>query len=865
MYTVFAFLWLESLQFRGSFLPWLAIALGVAAVVAVVALYVKESGKIALLPRITMALLRVAIVSLIAMLLMRPVWVAEKHTDKIRPVAVLIDVSQSMDSADPRPNLDDQARAAIAFGLVDADKGLPTELPSTGDKSLDKPKRIEVARAALTNPKIDFFKRLSNEGKQPLEIYTFGSQRVGRDSVNEDWLKNLTATEPKTAIVESAFELLNRDDADAPSAIVIVTDGRENAGPKSLDDLSRECYRRNIPLYVYGVGSSAFGQLQTAFGSGASDKSDSARVGSDTDVPNTLFVDDITAVPVRYKVTGVSEGIATITLKYGDREVATKQEKFTLAPDELREGKTFATVMKFTPTKADAETKKQEYSVNVSIASGTGPSAISLNNTMSRPAQVVSRKLKLLWVDSLPRRDFQFMQRDLLRDRRIDAKFYLTEGDRAAMRSGPPWMIEFSREVNGVLNIERAEFRKLLFDFDLIVLGDIPGKFFTKDQQEVIKEFVTEGGGLIQIAGRWHGPAGWANEKGIGPTKPQTNPIADVLPVEFEAVRFPIQALDNPVGFVPVLAPGASRTQIVSLEDDPIDNAERWGKRGTAAIQPSEKQLKPLYWYYPVTKVKPAADVFLVHPTARTPAPDNKEMPLLVGHSFGRGYVLFVGFDDTWRWRFNNQSKLTGKFWTQAIYTAGIPRIIGTKMTQLSSNTLAPVLGTTGEYYLRVFDDNFQPLTSDVIEGTLEKLDAEPNDKDRTVPVKFLKVQGAAGEYTVTLPYNKAGNFRLSVDPKNKNPASLNFPVIHPPEHELSPGPMDEPAMRKLTRESRKLEADAGFYREETLIRLPGDITPKYSPLSNRSEILLWNEWAMILLIGLLTAEWFLRKVNGMS
>jgi hypothetical protein len=430
-------------------------------------------------------------------------------------------------------------------------------------------------------------------------------------------------------------------------------------------------------------------------------------------------------------------------------------------------------------------------------------------------------------------------------------------------------MIEFSREVGGVLNIERPEFRKLLFEFDLLILGDVPGKFFTREHQEVIKEFVTEGGGLIHIAGRWHAPAAWAPEKpGLAPGT-TTNPIADVLPVEFEAVRFPIQALENPVGFVPVLAPGAARTQIVSLEEDPIDNAELWGKRKRAGEPatdvPNEKQLKPLFWFYPVTKVKPAADVFLTHPTARTPAPDNREMPLLVGHHFGKGYVLYVGFDDTWRWRFNSQSKWMGRFWTQAIYTAGIPRIVGTKQTQLSTNTLNPTLGTTGEYYVRVFNESFQPFTAEELEGLLQKTDAEPNDKDAQVPIKFRKVPGVDGEYVVTLPYNRVGQFRLSVDPKNKSPAGLNFVVSYPENHELAPGALDEPAMRKLTRESRGSAVDVGFYREESLIKLPEDVKPKSSTLIDRKETLLWNQWAMILLIGLLTLEWFLRKFNGLS
>ena len=294
---------------------------------------------------------------------------------------------------------------------------------------------------------------------------------------------------------------------------------------------------------------------------------------------------------------------------------------------------------------------------------------------------MVDKKLKVLVVDSLPRYDFKYLQRALLRDRRVEAKFYLTEGDKQAMRSSPPfdpkgpydpkypWLAEFSHELNGTLNMDQNEFRKILFEFDLIILGDVPKRFFSREQQQVIKQFVTEGGGFIQIPGRWHAPAAWANEKNI--RAEDKNPIGELLPVEFDAIRFPIQEPGTPQGYVPVLAPAAARSQLCTLEDDPAENAELWGQPGQQVEAPSDKQLKPMYWFYPVKKTKPAADVYLTHPTALTP--DKKPMPLLVGHFFGKGYVLFVGFDDTWRWRFNTQEKVFGRFWSQAVYTAGIP------------------------------------------------------------------------------------------------------------------------------------------------------------------------------------------------
>jgi hypothetical protein len=333
-----------------------------------------------------------------------------------------------------------------------------------------------------------------------------------------------------------------------------------------------------------------------------------------------------------------------------------------------------------------------------------------------------------------------------------------------------------------------------------------------------------------------------------------------LLPVEFKAERMPIQNISSPMAFVPVLAPGAARSPIVALEDDPLENLELWGKFGNQIGFASDKQLKPLYWYYPVLKTKPASDVFLVHPTDHTQPPDNKPMPLLVGHFFGKGYVLFVGFDDTWRWRFNSAETLFGRFWSQAIYIAGLPRTVGTKLTQLSIDNPDPIKGTTGQIYARVFNENFKLLTVDEIEATLEKIDAGPNEKDKLTTVKLTKLSGQDGEYIAALPFNKEGRFRLTVDPKNKTPASLEFRVNYAHNDEQALGGLDEEAMRKLC------EATGGkFYREENLYELPNDVKSQSTVSTVKRERLLWNVWALAALIGLFTLEWVLRKFNGLS
>jgi hypothetical protein len=860
MNTVFASIPLfAELQTRGWFWRELALLLALAAVVAVGVLYAKEVSRLGVARRLVLAAVRMASVLVIAFLLLRPVWVTEATDSRRRPIAVLIDVSQSMSAKDPRPALDDQWRAALAYAIIEPDKPFPTEpitsiVPRDGSRMPDRPMRIEIARAALTNPKLDLLARLRQHG--PLEIATFGATRTGRDSFSTDWLKSLGADQPRTALVNAALEYLNRDANEQPAAVVIVTDGRDNASDKSFADLAAKYRERKIPLYIYGVGSSSFGQLRLR----------------DVGVPESVFLDDIVSVPVRYAVRGVPEGgKVDIVVKFGDREVAAKRDIPVKEGDDLRE------VLTFTPTKEDAASKKQEITVTVTVTtSGQGGATVeTLTDATTRPTQVVSKKLKVLVVDGLPRVDFKFLQRALLRDHnRVDARFFLTEGDREAMKSGYPWLTEFTRQLNGTLALDREEFRKLINDFDLLILGDVPAKFFSTEHQQVIKDFVAEGGGLIHIAGKWHAPRGWLPDESSRDTSKAS--IADVLPVELKQHRWPIQPPEGRYyqPFVPVLAPNATRNPLVALEEDPLDNADVWGR--LTRINPNDpvvrpdpthiskkRQLPALEWYYPVDRLKPGAETFLIHPTARTP--DNKTMPLLAGHYFGKGYVLFCAFDDTWRWRFNEGDRYFGRFWSQCVYQAGVPRMVGTKLTQLSLDTLEPIQGKSGQVYARILDDKFRALTVEEIEATLEKLDADANDKDRFTTVKLRKLDGQDGEYVAPLPFNRAGKFKLSVDPRNGSPAALEYRVNLPPDHEQAPGGMAEAELMKLAAESGSPENPGKFYREEDLYKLPKDVTSQHATFTHREETLLWNRWALFLLIGLLSLEWFLRKFNGLS
>lgn len=779
---------------RGFFPVWVAVVMAVVAVVAVGLLYRREAGRVPAWRRAGLAALRGLALASILFLVLRPTLVTDVRGTTPKPVVLLVDDSQSMQTRDPRLTIPDRWRAAVAFGLLPPDKPIP-QMPSAGDvpsDTPDKPMRIEVVKAFLGNRKLDLLEKLTAVG--PVRPAAFGQRKAEKDPRSVAWVDSLSAQEPRTALADAIGELLKRDEVDLPAAIVVVTDGRENASDTPLETVGKECGRLGVPVHVVGIGGSAFGTLQVR----------------GVDVPETLFVDDTVAVPVRYRVRGYKEGSVEITIKLNGSEVARKTVPLTEGED-LRE------LLSFVPEQKNARPGKQDFTATVRVIAGTE----TIPDELNKAVRVVDRKVKVLVVDSSPRWDFKFLQRALMRDRRVEARFYLSDADPRAMRSGLPFISGF------------PDSRQELFAYDLLVIGDLPAGALTREQQKFVQDFVVEGGGVVHIAGRTAGPASFVG-----------TPLADILPVEFQPQRFAIDGV-SPDPYRPEATPAGVRSPLLSLADDPVENLKVW------------RDLPEMYWHYPVTKLKPAAEVLLVHPRAKTP--DGKPMPLLVSHYYGKGYVLYCGFDETWRWRFNEADAFFGRFWSQSVYIAGVPRTLGTKLTQLSLDTADPVLGKTGQVFARLFSSDLRPLTADRIEARLERLDANAGDADRVKSVDLKAVPGQPGEYVAALNFNSLGRFALKVD-TGTDPAQLEYRVTLPPDHELAPGGMAEEELRSLAESS-----GGAFYREEDLHTLAKAVRPKSAPFARRDEILLWNKWMLFLVVGLLSLEWFLRKFSSLS
>ena len=91
---------------------------------------------------------------------------------------------------------------------------------------------------------------------------------------------------------------------------------------------------------------------------------------------------------------------------------------------------------------------------------------------------------------------------------------------------------------------------------------------------------------------------------------------------------------------------------LTMLATDPDANQAVW--RG----------LPGFYWYAPVVRAKPGAEVLAVHEAARN---QYGRLPLLVTRSAGNGKVLYMGADSAWRWRKGVEDTYHYRFWGQVV------------------------------------------------------------------------------------------------------------------------------------------------------------------------------------------------------
>lgn len=360
---------------------------------------------------------------------------------------------------------------------------------------------------------------------------------------------------------------------------------------------------------------------------------------------------------------------------------------------------------------------------------------------------------------------------------------------------------------------------------------------FDEEFMKLLETYVTvHRGGLCYIA---------SNKNSYDVLKdPAAKPLANLLPVtlarnEIDVRREIIEGVPQALP-VTLTSYGADHP-VTKLVNSSEDNRNIW------SVLPN------VYWSHAVTRRKPAARVLAENPVRTTQMRGEAE-PMVAVQAAGSGRVVYVGFDETWRWRFVEDGFYHRRFWGNVVrYLAPL-------------NARQVIISTGGDRFsagekitieVEAFDREFRPLSDPTF--TVRMINTQTGD----VEIHELDaIKNRPGQYRTSIVAAHTGAFELT-GPEGFAEASQMAGkqiVIELPQAESRRTEANHRVMASL---ASKPEYLLGIENVEQLAEL---IPPGQLEAVEYERHMLWDtELMWILIATLLAAEWFIRKRNNMA
>jgi len=357
---------------------------------------------------------------------------------------------------------------------------------------------------------------------------------------------------------------------------------------------------------------------------------------------------------------------------------------------------------------------------------------------------------------------------------------------------------------------------------------------------EMLKRFVEQhNGGLCYIAGNKYSDS---TLHGTGTMKP----LADLLPVTLAAdtMRFRIRIEQRmPVSWRMSLTAYGVDHPVMRLGADAEQTQRIWN------ILPG------VFWSHPVFGLKPAARVLAENSLRQTAG--GRYEPLVAAQAVGGGRVVYVGTDETWRWRFVADGAYHRKFWGNLVrYLAPLEA----RQVVITSGGDRFTAGEKITIEAEAYDKDYRPLTDETF--SVEMINVKTREA-RTISLKAVEVNKSPGRYKGTVTAAHTGTYELTAmrgDPQARRRVASKRITIELPRGETLRTEADRTTMETVASHPDYFldicDAD----------KLPELIPPGRLRVSRRINRELWDsKFALGLIVVLLTVEWILRKKYNMA
>ncbi|MGQ9822631.1 MAG: hypothetical protein ACUVQK_12285 [Thermogutta sp.] len=808
---------------------WGRLAIAVIAVIAwAVFFYYRRQKCERPQTRLILTTLRAVALAFVVGILAEPIAVV-RLSRPVRPaVWLLVDDTQSMTIRDA---WSPQEAAELAPLVRSSLKGREAS-PGDGDAAVGfSPSRLDLLRGLFAADDGAFLRQLRQRCR--LRLFRFsrpdgvdnldwgeaesGSRPTGKDG--DPIGEGLSGAGSVTAIGAALADLARRKSGREPAAIVVFSDFNHNSGPPPEPILAS----LGVPVHTVGLGKAETEDLALEMqlpplmkkGEAASilvTLRNQMLTGRDVTVRLTVLpYRSGAAVPAASGESGAGGAAGTASVEAAQ---PIGEQTVTLT-DDVRELE-----FRYTPSEVGHFVFRAE-------ADPFSEERVTDNNAVMRDNYVRDYFLRLLFIEDEPSWEWRFIKEVFHRDPLVGP-----EGFRTFLRSADPQVRERNPLFVPVLRMPRKD----LFLYDVVILSDVSADMLTEGFCEQLEQFVAQfGGGLVVLAGPRFGPGHWARSA-----------LEPMLPVQ---VSPQARLRDRP--FALKRTPEAALTDFMRLGDSAEEDEKAWANLGNVP------------WYYPVERVRPLAGALAVHPTdvcldGKTP------QPIVAIQRYGRGEVVYIGFNEWWRLRRKYGELYYRRFWGQLIHRLAMRHVLGTqKRFVVQTDHARYQTGDEVVLTVEAYDADFQPLSESRIPDRALLGTVAPDSPNATLQAEreLAVTQVRPGLFQAKFRVFEEGEFTAKVlDPVTQESVVTRFQVAAR-SVEMDAATRNRELQVELARKS-----GGRSYEITEVMRLLQDLPQDHQSETRLEEVALWNSWAAFLMVTTaLLAEWFIRKWAQMA
>lgn len=762
-------------------------------------------------------------------------------------------------------------------------------------EKVSKMSRAQLAGAVLTDkskPETAGFDVLMP--KQTVKVMGFGQQpQTVIPDDQTDAAKAVSTALSRTVApvtdVASAIQAIQDElSQNEPATVVLVGDGRQNRREADTAEAVSRLASRGVRVFSVAAGT----------GKVAPD----AAVET-IEAPDWVFKGDTIKLSSLLRLDGLDGKKATVELhrlKIADASAgggtpdAAQLNANTLVDTKEIDVRRSREVVSFTEKKENLpEPGLYDYRLLIKEIPGE---TVVVNNSQTVRVNVKDTKLTVLMLEDQPRWEFRYIANYFERDQRVKLQTMLLQPARIGWDNDPSRNIKppEPRKPSTDLQDSRVDFQILpetqeeWYQWRFIVIGDVPPERLPRKTQEMIVKAVTDGGAtLLILSGPLNMPAAW----GAG------HPLAALFPCEPSPDWTPAKLQQHlKIGYHPVVAPDGENHLLTQFGIDEETNTRVWEAirndpnlawyrhtddtqaRGGASVIWSIEDGRALGQATPPPSTNPS-DV-----NAVTALETARRRALLATMNAGLGQVMYLAGDATWRLRQVNGVNYHERFWGQVIrWVVASDLPAGGEYVRFGTDKPRYVGGEQSVVTARIVNKQLVPQSGLKVKVQARVLSAtgetNPNAK-AVVDAEMSEIPDAPGRYRATLGNLPPGQVELTLqgpevekllaEDDKALQKSLTVEVVDTLNLEKKNINADRPTLSSIASAGGGVMVDGAYadilaehipelsYTDSSAeqISLFGDPKGKYSRTTH---------WVFLaVFVGLITAEWIIRKANGL-